>query len=143
MRVKQILAPLDGSDNSFRSLKYALDLAKQCGASVIGLHVFTELSGFAAVHPLMIKEDKWPSHVRHLMEDARKIAEKQTVSYKEIVIGGKAEGYDIVNFADSKSNHVDLIVMGHRGLIFPKEVILGSTAHFVLHKSKTPVLVIK
>jgi nucleotide-binding universal stress UspA family protein len=143
VKVKQILAPLDGSDNSLRSLKNALDLAKQCGASVIGFHVFTEISGFAAAHPLIIKEAKWPGQVRHLMEDARKIAEKQTVSYKEIVIGGKAEGYDIVNFADSKKNHIDLIVMGHRGMSFPKEIILGSTAHFVLHKSKTPVLVIK
>lgn len=144
MKVKQILVPFDGSENSFRSLEYALDLAKQCGASVIGLHVFTDLSGFEAVHPLIIKEEKWPNNVRHLMEDARKIAGKQAkVSYKEIVIGGKSEGNDIITFANSKSNHIDLIVIGHRGLSLPKEIILGSTAHFVLHKSQTPVLIIK
>jgi nucleotide-binding universal stress UspA family protein len=143
MKVKRILVPLDGSANALRSLKNALDLAIQCGAEVIGLHVMTDMSLFAASHATIISESKWPSYVKDIMRNARKIASNRKIQYEEIVIGGKVAGYDIVTFADSKSNAIDLIVMNRRGLSFPKEVILGSTTNFVIHKSKTPVLVIK
>jgi nucleotide-binding universal stress UspA family protein len=143
VKVKTILVPLDGSESSQRSLRYALDLARQWGATVVGLHVVTEMSVFAAVHLIVINENKWPSYVKDIMKDARKIVSKNEVSFQEIVIGGKVPGYDIVTFADSKSNAIDLIVMGRRGLSLPKEAIPGSTANFVIHKSKTPVLLVR
>lgn len=83
------------------------------------------------------------SHVKDFMEKARDIAGKTSDPYEEIVIGGNSAGYDIVTFADSKSNEIDLVVMGRRGLSFPKEIILGSTTNFVLHRSKVPVLITK
>lgn len=143
MKVKRILVPLDGSENSLKSLRNAIDLASQCGASVIGLHIITSMSAFAAIHPIVLSESKWPKNVRDLMSDARKITAKNKVPYEEIVIGGQVAGYDIVTFADSGSNKIDLIVMGHRGLTLLREVFLGSTANFVIHKSKTPVLLVR
>lgn len=140
MKVKTILVPLDGSENSLKSLRYGLDLATQLGAEVVGLHVVTDLSLFTAVHPIVISESKWPAYVRDLVKDAQKIASKSKAGYHEIVIGGKSAGYDIVTFANSKSNMIDMIVIGHRGLGYPKEVIPGSTANFIIHKSKVPVL---
>ena len=77
------------------------------------------------------------------MKDARKIASQGRASFQEIVIGGKVAGYDIVTFADSRSNAIDLIIMTRRGLNIPKEVFLGSTANFVIHKSRTPVLLVR
>lgn len=143
MKLKQILVPLDGSKNALNSLKYALDLAGQCGASVIALHVITSFSAFAAVRPTVVTEDKWPSYVKDMMKEARNISSKSKATYQEVVIGGKAAGYDIVTFADSKRNSIDLIVMGRRGLSMLKEIIPGSTANFVIHKSKTPVLLVR
>lgn len=142
MKLKRILVPLDGSENSLKSLKHALELAGQCGASVTGLHVITDMSAFAAVHPLVISEGKWPSYVKDIVKDARGIAGKSNVPYQEIVIGGKSAGYDIVTFADSKRNAIDLVVIARRGR-FPKEVFPGSTANFILHKARTPVLLVK
>lgn len=143
MNIRRILAPLDGSENSIRSLKYALDLAKQCQASVIGLHVITDLSLFTAVHAIIVTESKWPSYVKDLMKEVRKLVEISNVPFEEIVIGGKTAGYDLVTFANSKSNGIDMIVIGKRGIGFPKELFLGSTTSFVLNKSKVPVLVVK
>jgi nucleotide-binding universal stress UspA family protein len=142
MKVKTILVPLDGSANSLKSLKYALDLAAQLGAEVVGLHVVTDMSLFTAVHPIVIAENKWPTYVRDLVKDAQKIASKSKVGYHEIVIGGKSAGYDIVTFANSKSNSIDVVVIGHRGLGYPKEIIPGSTANFIIHKSQVPVLLV-
>ncbi len=143
MKIKKILVPLDGSENSLKSLRQAVDLAGQFNATVIALHVVTSMSAFAAVHPLIISESKWPGYVKDIMSDARKIASQNKVSYQEIVIGGKAAGYDIVTFADSKSNAIDLIVMARRGSSFPREAFPGSTANFVIHKSKTPILLVR
>lgn len=143
MNIKIILSPLDGSENSLRSLKHALDLAKQCQATVVGLHVLTDLSMFEAVHPIVISESKWPHYVKDIFKNARKLVEKSQVSFEEIVIGGRDAGYDIITFANSKSNKIDVIVMGKRGLGFPKEVFLGSATNYVINKSRIPVLVVK
>src|SRR5579875_36478 len=143
MKIKTILVPLDGSQNSLRSLRQALDLAVQLGPSVIGLHVITEMSGFAAAHALVIGEPKWPSHVKDIMREAMRTAEKTPVPYQQVVIGGMVAGYDIVTFAEGRRNAVDLIVMARRGSILPKEAFPGSTTNFVIHKSKVPVLLVR
>lgn len=140
--IKKILVPLDGSESSLRSLSHALDLAKQCKAAIIGLHVFTNMSVLTAVHATTLSEDKWTNEVKKIMADAKAIVTSET-PYEGVVIGGEDAGYDIAIFSDSPSNGIDLIVMGHKGTNFIKEAILGSTTNLVLHKSKTPLLVIK
>ena len=134
MEIRKILVPLDGSETSLKSLRNALDLAGKLGASVIGLHVFTKLSGFTAVHAIVIEESKWPAHVRDIMVEARKIANQSKTKYVGLVIGGMAAGYDIVTFADSKKNAIDLIMMARRGMYFPREAFPGSTTIFEILK---------
>ena len=143
MKIKQILVPLDGSENSLSSLKHAIDLANQCKASIIGLHVITNMSPFTAVHAMIVNEGKWTSDVKNIMEDAKRIVTKEAIPYKGVVIGGENAGTDIVTFANGLSNGIDLIVMSRKGSNFFKEAILGSTTNLVLHTSKTPMLVIE
>lgn len=143
MNIKNILVPLDSSENSLSSLKHASDLANQCKASVIGLHVITNMSLFTAVHAMIVSEDKWPNDIRDFMKDAKRVVTKEAIPYKGVVIGGENAGSDIVTFANSPSNAIDLIVMSRKGSNFFKEAILGSTVNFVLHTSKTPLLVIE
>jgi len=141
MKVKRILVPLDGSETSLHSLRYAIDLAKQCNASIIGLHVITDTSLFTVEHAMVVSENKWPSYVIDLMNEAQNLSDKNNANYEQIVIGGKTVGYDILTFAQNKINAIDLIIMGRRGRSFPKEVFFGSTTNFIIHKSKIPVLV--
>ena len=141
MKVKKILVPLDGSETSLHSMKFAIDLSKQCEATIIGLHVITDLSLFTTAHAIVINENKWPSHVKDFMSETKKLAEKNNIECEQLVIGGKIPGLDILTFAESKRNGVDLIVMGRRGRSLPKEIFFGSTTNFIIHKSKVPVLV--
>jgi nucleotide-binding universal stress UspA family protein len=97
---------------------------------------------FTAVHAITLSENKWPKEVSDLMKDAKAIVTDET-PYEGVVIGGENAGSDIVTFSDSQSNGIDLIVMGRKGSSFLKDAILGSTTNLVLHKSKTPLLVIK
>jgi len=55
--------------------------------------------------------------------------------------GGGNTGTEIVKFA--KNGKFDMIVIGARGLGGAKEVFLGSTSNYVIHKTKVPVLVVK
>ena len=141
MKVRKILVPLDGSETSLHSMKYATDLSKQCGASITGLHVITDLSLFTAAHAIIVRQEKWPNYVKDFMEESQHIADKNKVTLEKLVIGGNSPGIDILTFAESKKNAIDLIVMGRRGRSFPKEVFFGSTTNFIIHKSKIPVLV--
>lgn len=50
---KKILVPLDGSETSLHLMKSTIDLSKQCNASIIGLHVITDLSLFTAAQLLL------------------------------------------------------------------------------------------
>ena len=51
------------------------------------------------------------------------------------------DGKRIVEIA--KKQNFNLIVIGLIGMSAAKEIFLGSTSNYVLHKSKKPVLVVK
>ena len=65
------------------------------------------------------------------------------ISFLLGMIAAVFAGYDIVLFGNGKRNKIDIIVIGARGISFAREIFLGSTSHFVLHKSKISVMVVK
>ena len=68
------------------------------------------------------------------------------MTYKIKFLGKITEGnpgFGIIQFAENKKNEVDMIIMGSRGRGHPEEILLGSVSYYVIHKSKTPVLIIK
>lgn len=77
------------------------------------------------------------------MNTASQKSKKNQVSFEATVIPGNNAGYDIVLFGNGKRNNIDLIMIGARGISFAKEIFLGSTSHFVLHKSKVSVIIVK
>jgi nucleotide-binding universal stress UspA family protein len=139
MKISKILVPLDGSKTSFKGLDKAIYIARQCGATITGLHVIS-------IYPQHLGDLVSPLRVR-LYEDAAKFMEKAKVTsaqngivfHHKIVYGDTTS--DIIDFV--KQNKFDLIVMGSRGLGGLKEAFLGSVSNAVVHKSNTPVLVVK
>jgi len=137
--IKQILVPLDGSQNSFRGLDEAIIIARNCQAVITGLYV-TPLSP-----PASAEQKNYI--LKYLLKNADKFTEKAKIHcaqngilfYEKILHGD--EGPKIVKFAHDKN--FDLIVIGSRGMGLLKEMFLGSTSNYVLHKSKIPVLVVK
>ena len=139
MTIKRILVTLDGSKNSFRGLDEAIYIARQCQATITGLYV-TPLS--------LPQSDSQISYIeKHLLKNAAKFmakakkraAQNGILLYDKILYGD--EGPKIVKHAISKK--FDLIVIGSRGMGTAKEIFLGSTSNYVLHKSPIPVLIVK
>ena len=140
---KRIMVCLDGSKNSLRGLDTAISSAKQSDAIIIGVHSDTSFSAFSAVRAPILPEKKWTNEVQGIMHVAQKKVEKSKVKFEGIVIGGHSSGIDLTTFANNPKNKIDQIVIGSRGIGFPKAIFLGSTSNFVLHKAKAPVTIVK
>jgi len=140
---KRIMVCLDGSKNSLRGLDAAISSAKQFDAIIIGVHSDTSFSAFSAVRAPLLPEEKWANDVKRLMNIAEKKVEKNKIKFEGVVIGGHSSGTDLTTFANNPANKIDQIVIGSRGIGFPKELFFGSTSNFVLHKAKYPVTVVK
>ena len=129
---------MDGSKNSMRGLDEAIYLARQCHAIITGLYVV----------PTSNSTDSQISHLeKYLLDNASKFMSKAKtraaqngIIFDDAIIHGD-EGPKIISYANNKS--YDIIVIGSRGMGSIKEMFLGSTSNYVLHKSKIPVLIVK
>ena len=140
---KRIMVCLDGSKNSLRGLDKAIMFAKQSDGTILGVHSDTSFSAFSAVRAPILPEKKWKKESRGLIQVAKKKVEKNKIKFEGVVIGGHTSGIDLTTFANNPANKIDQIVIGSRGMGFPKELFFGSTSNFVLHKAKAPVTIVK
>lgn len=139
--IKKILVPLDGSRNSIRGLDEAIYLAKQCNATITGLHIIPTYP-----YPPSLADTIMPYRLylekegQKFMEKAKKKAATKGIRFtKKLIYGSPINA--ITNM--TKDKKFDLIVIGSRGNTGIKEVFFGSVANGVIHKSKVPVIVVK
>lgn len=135
--------PLDGSDNSFRALDTAIFFAKKCDAKILCLYSImiipiTEAQMVAPVQ-FQIEEEKYATKV---LEKAKNLTTKNNIAFSQVINFGNA-GYNIIKCVENKTNKIDLIVIGSRGRGAMKEIFLGSTSNYVLHKSHIPITIVK
>ena len=143
VKIKKIMVCIDGSKNSIRGVDAAMTLAKQTDAKIIAVHSDTTHGLFTAVHLPRIKEEKWSDEIRGIISKVQKKIESKNIQFEGVVIAGRSAGIDLTTFANNPKNKIDHIVIGARGIGFPKTIFLGSTSNFVLHKAKPPVTIIK
>lgn len=139
VKIKKILVPLDGSANSFRGLDTAIQMAREGHSTITGLYV-AGITKPRTNDPITPLEKILLEHAQKIMKKAKLRSAKQGILFFDVVSYGD-EGKRIVDIADRKN--FDLIVIGSRGLGTMKEMFLGSTSNYVLHKSKKPVLIVK
>ena len=153
------------SETAVHAFSYAVSLANIYGASIKILHVLAEFTGEEFVTN-MINTDTWEeiksrhySEARnHLIgkkrehvalkevleafsEEANADAEDQTFVTDEILIKTGAPAEIIVQTA--KEKNCDLVVIGTHGQVVIADVLIGSTAKWVVRQSPIPVLVIR
>ena len=139
IKTKKILVPLDGSANSFRGLDMAIHLARQSHATISGLYVLGIVKPRTS-EPITPLEKLFLENAQKIMKKAKLKAAKKGILFLDRLSYGDS-GKSIVKLADREN--FDLIVIGSRGMGSAKEVFLGSTSNYVLHKSKRPVLIVK
>jgi nucleotide-binding universal stress UspA family protein len=138
-RFKKILVALDGSKNSIRALRKAIELANQANSSITGITVIQVAPSETTIIRTVIKK-ALIKHYKNFSKIAKRMCTKNGVNFLDVVEFGE-EGSTIVSFA--QKNNFDLIVMGSGGLGKIGEIFLGSTSNHVVHLSKIPVLIVK
>jgi nucleotide-binding universal stress UspA family protein len=138
-KIKNILVPIDGSQNAIRGLDKAIDIAKGADAAITALYVF-QLPWKAGLKFTKSMESQAQAKATRAIGLARQKVEKNGITFKWKTAGGKP-GDAILNV--SKGSNADMIVIGARGLGAAKEKFFGSTSNYVMHKATKPVLVVK
>lgn len=139
---KKILVPLDGTKNSEAILPQVKSLAQQCGAAIVLLEVLEPLPPHAAaVAPELINEgiSQRASQVRQYVHGIEEQLREQGYN-AQAVVGHGTVVETILSVA--QETKVDLIAMASHGYTGLKRLIYGSVASEVLHRARTPLLVL-
>ncbi|KYZ75075.1 hypothetical protein AXX12_15995 [Anaerosporomusa subterranea] len=145
IRYSKILAPIDGSQNSFTALAHAVQMAKSFNAEIGILHVAILMQQLPIATQL--SDVYLPESILTHIQDFSDTVLKQAV--KQIPDGIRVRTYceigspAIVIPEFAEKNNYDMIVIGSRGLGIIKGLFMGSVSNYVVNHAKCPVLVVK
>jgi len=147
--IKKILVATDGSKTSRKSVEYAVELAKQTGATLTLVNVIDEsffisqsvpdMSGpTSLIEPI---EDYLRRAAEAHLEDAERLCKKNEIQSKKII----RKGHPVEEIIkEAKKSKADLIIMGSHGKSALKAAFLGSVTFGVINNdTKVPVLVVR
>ncbi|GIO02566.1 universal stress protein [Brevibacillus halotolerans] len=137
---KHILLAVDGSKNSLRATEEAIKIAslvEQCVVEVLFVIDYSVAKN-EVLHATS-KESLDMERRKKLLpiEEQLKI---NNLSYQIKILYGEP-GPTIVEYANN--GHVELVVIGSRGLNTLQEMVLGSVSHKVAKRVTCPVLIVK
>ena len=135
----RILVPLECSAYDDAIVAHVRDLARLCRASVVLIHV---ADGFAArnQHQLGLRESDEMRQDRAYLEAKCEELEAAGIDAECVLAGGDPSG-EIA--AAAERERCDLIAMsthGHRGV---QDLLRGSVANDVRHRTAVPVLMVR
>ena len=165
IQIKKILYATDLSETAVYAFSYAVSLANMYGAGITILHVLAEFPGEQFITNMItantwkaIKEQHYSEARDRLIgkkrdhiaikevlqafsEEVKVDEEDQAFVTDEILIKDGAPAEIIVQTAIEQD--CDLVVMGTHGHGAIADVLIGSTAKWVIKQSPIPVLVIR
>jgi len=142
--IKKILVPIDFSDYSKNSLRYAVNFAKQFNAEIFLIYV---------VEPVIYPPDfsmgqiaipsvnaEWDERAKNELENLAKTEIPEGVNVKTILKNGKPF-LEIIDAASEEN--IDLIIIATHGHSGVEHILFGSTAEKVVRKAPCPVLTLR
>ena len=141
----RILLGVDGSEPSRKAATYAIEMAKNCGSTILLVHVvdFTVFRKVIATPKDIAKHvyDKVMEEAQGYLDAKEELCRQNGVPCeKHLIIGHPAN--EIINLAEEKE--VGVIVLGSKGRSGVGGSIFGSVTYGVLHRDKAiPVFVVK
>ena len=132
---EKILVPTDGSGHAKRAIELASDLASKYGAALHVMHVLSlgylqslagRSYGGAAVDNI---KDRLRKQGETILREAEPEAKRSGIERVEATLCEGDPANEILQFA--KTNRVDMIVMGRRGVGGVESLLLGSVSHKV------------
>lgn len=145
-KFSNIMIAIDGSEHSIKAAEYALNIAKNYGAT---LHAVTVTYIPESYHVKQEDVLERPRQLSETMDDAKRWFESFNENAKESNVQLRTElinsqrpvDYVLLEYAEKEN--IDLIVVGTRGRSGFKKLLLGSIASGVVTYAHCPVLVVK
>lgn len=136
---KRILVPLENTATDAAILDHVRGLAACCKSSVVLIHV---ADGFVArnFHELGLRESEEMRADRDYLERCTAALLEAGIDTESVLAGGDP-AQEIADAAAREE--CDLIAMSTHGHRFVKDVLLGSVANEVRHKTLIPVLCVR
>jgi nucleotide-binding universal stress UspA family protein len=144
MSFKQILVPYDASSYANHAFEKALEIAEKFESKITVLTVLgtdvESTTGISLERAIEIQDEQEDAATK-ILKDLEGLAKDKGVEFSFKVIYEPSTYKGIVNF--SKSNSINLIVMGSHGRSGIKKALLGSVASGIVEHANCPVLIIK
>ncbi len=143
---KRILVAVDGSENSERAARIAVDLSKRYESELIVFHVVPRVShAFVPVRSSLLFREYYSEQEKAALKWIDKVmslAKSGGVDAKpDVRVAAPSVAEEIVSYAGKKN--VDLIVVGNRGLGSFRKLLIGSVSSGVITHAHCPVLVVR
>jgi nucleotide-binding universal stress UspA family protein len=140
--MKTIIVPTDFSAVSINALHYALNMAKEIGASVTLFHAYQIPVSFSEVPVVTITMEEMQSQTDKKMNELKNSVEH--ISSGEVAIHVKNALGDTIEELENLCSAEDVfsVVMGTRGAGAMEVLFLGSTTLSAINQLKVPVMII-
>ena len=146
--INKILVPVDGSQNSMKALRMALEMAEKFNAKLAVLSVAVQ-KPIGDVVLVGLKEER--DFVREAMAAAMTDAKSVLEAAENLIAAAKLEAeFEVkagepadVILTEALDKNADCIVMGCRGLSGLEQFLLGSVSNKVVNHANIPVFVVK
>lgn len=146
----KILVSTDGSENADRAVQAATTLAKQNSAELLIVHVVSEAVP-AQYAPIGINTPvaDYTNYFKTIEEQGRSLVNRVVEDAKKSGINVRGEVLRTISSTveaiveTSEKEHVDLIVVGTRGLGGFRKLLLGSVSSGILSHAHCSVLVVR
>jgi nucleotide-binding universal stress UspA family protein len=141
-----ILVPLDGSENAYRTLTFAANLAKQFDSQINVLSVFRHHSYIEAsismVRPREPEnlDDVLSAYAKDVVDQGKAILQEHGITKVKGFIKMGTASKKILEFA--QKHEIDLIVISSKGRGDLTGYLLGGVSHKVAGLAQCPVMVI-
>ena len=143
----EFLIAVDGSEQSKRALRYACEMARAAGASVVLAHAVdpsvyqTEGADEADRDGALVMEgpDEAEERGQEVLDEALELARESGFDPETELLYGDA-GVAIGEYAEERD--VTGVYVGHRGLSEEYEAVMGSVAKRLVERSSVPVTVV-
>ncbi len=136
---QRILVPLENSAYDAGILKHVCQLARLCNASIVLIHV---ADGWAARHlnSLTLRESEEMQADRAYLDGLCEKLHLEGFVADSILAGGDPATEITAAAEREKCDLIAMATHGHRGL---QDVIYGTTANTVRHRTMVPVLMVR
>ncbi len=147
--ISRILVPTDGSKVAKKAAKYAVELAKQTGASLTLLSVIDKRfvlsqsvsSAASPTHVPETVEDYLTQEVQASAKEVEQLCNRNHVKFNSII----KSGHPVEQIAkEARRMKADLLVMGSHGTSALRAALLGSVTFGIAQKdTKIPLLIVR